>query len=147
MRVFLFHLIFAFPGELGSSLGVPSNLHNGNATLFCSFDFSVHDFFQFFHEVETLVGFNLAKRDNESLVEQALLYFDTWKVGRTFLSSCGNRSSYASGPILARISNGPIYLGFNFLRLPKRIKPFQGETFKSTRSPTWNFKGFRRLSA
>ena len=62
-----------FPGEFGSSLGVPSDIHNGNTSLFHSFDFSVHYFYQVFHEVKALIDFNLVKRNNRSLVGQALL--------------------------------------------------------------------------
>ena len=72
MRVLSFHLIFAFPCEFGSPLGVPANLHDGYATLFCLFDLSVHDFYWFLHEVEALVDLDLVKWDNKSLVEQTL---------------------------------------------------------------------------
>ena len=72
MRVLLFHLIFAFPCEFGSPLGVPANLHDGYATLFCLFDLSVHDFYWFFHKVEALVDLDLVEWNNKSLVGQTL---------------------------------------------------------------------------
>ena len=62
--------------------------------------------------------------------------FKTWNTLWTPSSSAGKLSWYATGPILFRISNGPIYRGFNLPRFPKRITPFQRETFRRTLSPT-----------
>ena len=72
MRVLLFHLIFAFPSEFKSSLGVSTDFHDGYATLFRLFDLSVHDFYRFFHKVEALVDLDLVEWNNKSLIGQTL---------------------------------------------------------------------------
>ncbi|GKA56028.1 mutator type transposase [Tanacetum coccineum] len=53
---------------------------------------------------------------------------------------------YAIGPTLANTLKGPMYLGFSFPRLPKRITPFQGETFNITLSPTAKSRVHQRNS-
>ena len=68
MRVFLFHLILAFPSEFRSSLGVLANLHDRDMALLCLLDLTVHDLYRFFHEVEALVDLGLVKWDYESLI-------------------------------------------------------------------------------
>nr|GEZ09538.1 putative reverse transcriptase domain-containing protein [Tanacetum cinerariifolium] len=48
----------------------------------------------------------------------------------TSLITYGSSSRYATGLTLSRILNGLTYHGFNLPRLPKRIIPFHGDTFK-----------------
>ena len=67
MRIFQFHLILALPCELRSSLGAPTNLHYCDAALLRLLDFSVHDLYWFFHEVESLVDIDLVEWDQKSL--------------------------------------------------------------------------------
>ena len=73
MWVFLFYLLFAFPGILGSSFNVTTDLHDGNATLFHSFDLSIPDFNWFFNEVEALIDFDFVEWYHKSLDRQALI--------------------------------------------------------------------------
>lgn len=47
MWVLYTHGVFALPCELRSSLGVPSNFDDRDATLLKSFDFAIHDFDRF----------------------------------------------------------------------------------------------------
>ena len=68
----MFHLILALPSELGSSLGILANLYNWDAALLRSLDFSIHNLHRFFHEVETLVDFDLVEWNYKSLVGQTL---------------------------------------------------------------------------
>nr|GEY55728.1 hypothetical protein [Tanacetum cinerariifolium] len=56
MLIFLPELIFTFPCELKTSLGVPSNLNNGDAALLQPLDFTIHDFHWFFNEVEFIIN-------------------------------------------------------------------------------------------
>ena len=72
MRVFQFHLILTLLNVFWSSLGVPADLHNQDTALLRLLDFSVHDLYRFFHEVETLVDIDLVEWDYEGLVRQTL---------------------------------------------------------------------------
>ena len=65
MRVFQLHLIFAFPSEFRSSLGVPANLHYWDVALLRLHDLTVHDLYRFFHEVEALVDLDLVEWEVE----------------------------------------------------------------------------------
>ena len=68
----MFHLILALPSELRSSLGIPANLYNWDATLLRSLDFSIHNLHRLFHEVEALVDLDLVELDYKSLDGQTL---------------------------------------------------------------------------
>ena len=73
MRVLLFHLVLALPGELWSALGVPSNFHDRDSTLFQPFDFPIHDLNWFLHKVELLVDLDFLQWNDKGCVGQALL--------------------------------------------------------------------------
>nr|GEZ02577.1 hypothetical protein [Tanacetum cinerariifolium] len=56
MRVLLLHLVFTLPGELRTSLGVPTHLDYRNTTLLQTLDLTIYDFNGFFNEVQFVVN-------------------------------------------------------------------------------------------
>lgn len=145
--VLVSHLVFAFPCKFGTTLCIPSDFHKFGALPL--------NFWTF----QSVTSIGSSKKWSWSSMwissggminassDRHLLRLDTWKVSWTPLSSSGNLSLYATGPTLESISNGPMYRGLSFPRLPNCGTPFQGETFKSTLSPTWNSRGLRQRSA
>nr|GEU48884.1 hypothetical protein [Tanacetum cinerariifolium] len=57
VKVFATELVFTFPSEFRTSLGIPSNLDDRNTTLFQMFDFPVHNFHRFIDEVRKCADF------------------------------------------------------------------------------------------
>ncbi|GKG27417.1 hypothetical protein Tco_0403120, partial [Tanacetum coccineum] len=56
MRVFLLHLVFTLPGELGTSLGVPAYFDNWNTILLQTLDLTIYNLDRFFNEIQFVVN-------------------------------------------------------------------------------------------
>ena len=78
--------------------------------------------------------------------ETYFLNIDTWKTLCIWSNFGGNSKYYATGPILSRILNIPMYLGLSFSLFWNQITSFQGATSRNTMSSTSNFKSFHQIS-
>ena len=68
-------------------------------------------------------------REAFSTWDGSKIYFlsmETWNTSWILSKSRGNSNRYATGPMLSKILNGPMYLGFNLSLFWNRINPFKG---------------------
>ncbi|GKB44815.1 hypothetical protein Tco_0889757 [Tanacetum coccineum] len=70
MRVLLLHLVFAFPGILGTSFRIPTDLHDWNATLLQTLNFAVHNLNWFFNEMELFINVDFVQWNRERLSDK-----------------------------------------------------------------------------
>ncbi|GJY30031.1 hypothetical protein Tco_0405798 [Tanacetum coccineum] len=121
------NFIFAFPRKLWSSVRVPSYFDYKDTTLLQFFDFLVYDFYWFFHKIKFVIELKFFHWNNEGFIDRHFFKLETWKVLWTLLSSSESSSLYATGLILSRILNGPMYRGLIIPRFPDRDGTFSEE--------------------
>ncbi|MFS7915690.1 hypothetical protein Hanom_Chr02g00168191 [Helianthus anomalus] len=68
LGILLLHLVFAFPGELWATTGVPTNSYKRYSSVFEELNIPVRDFNWFLDELQPLVDSEFLQRNYEGLI-------------------------------------------------------------------------------
>ena len=68
MGILFCHLVFAFPGVLWTTSGVPTNSNKRDSLVFEDLHIPVRDFYWFLDELQPLVDSEFLKRNYEGLI-------------------------------------------------------------------------------